>query len=448
MKLNKVLFLAIIIVLLSFIPNISRAVKSDIEVEKISVISKSGIYKTGDVLKIEVTFSGNVYKIEKYLPTLKLKFGSSTSYRSVLEGSINDNKIVYEYTIDDRDGGKLTLNEYSVSSIKDDNGNEINTSYKGQLTGNEVIANPIEWTDTKNVSITVNNNSILITNGLKEIPNHLYYAFITNSKQEPKIGLDKNDYILNPTYVGREKYIADILEKSGDIYYHICEGQMNYDTGKREHKFILSKKIERPKQHNLNSRISCHFFSDRTSIYLEEPHDSNNKRKVNLKIGKVTDNSILLAIKNEEGNSLSKLLSYAKNSKENIYTGKLEVTGEEGSIINNMNLVNDEYYYVYALMDSENGKYYEVEDVSLYQARIDLTNGRKYFHNYLDDDFSWKISQEDKSINNNTSINNTDLTIANKKIPQTGENIIIFILVGFIVILVIVTIMKIRKYRF
>jgi len=110
MKLNKVLFLAIIIVLLSFIPNISRAVKSDIEVEKISVISKSGIYKTGDVLKIEVTFSGNVYKIEKYLPTLKLKFGSSTSYRSVLEGTINDNKIVYEYTIDDRmieiDNGK------------------------------------------------------------------------------------------------------------------------------------------------------------------------------------------------------------------------------------------------------------------------------------------------------------------------------------------------------
>ena len=105
--------------------------------------------------------------------------------------------------------------------------------------------------------------------------------------------------------------------------------------------------------------MKCYFLNEETSTHLFEAYSYENARKINVKIGKVTDKSILRAIKNGETDCLQKLLDYAKNA-DSIYTGTVPL-GRAESITNKLNLVNDEYYYVYMVLDDENGKYFPVE---------------------------------------------------------------------------------------
>ena len=89
-------------------------------------------------------------------------------------------------------------------------------------------------------------------------------------------------------------------------------------------------------------------------------------------------------------------------------------------------------------MEDENGKYYPVEDVSLYQAYIGETTG-KSLTDYLDDDFKWEIS-------NGNGNNVVDPTIAPGVYPRTGAIVIGIVgiaLIGTSILLFI----KNMKYR-
>ncbi len=446
MKSKKILAVLLILIFgIALIPTITKAA-SNVTVQSISVTSKAGTYKTGEVVTIEATLSGNVVASENSSNSLSLKFGTSENYgrASVYNGTVNNNKITFQYTIKDTDSGELSLRGI-IGTLKDEQGENVNLSFDGSLTGNKVTANPIVWTDASKAKITINDLNRLIIENVTEINTHRYYTFITNTATQPKLELE-DGRIQNATQQSLGNInLSGIFEKTGDIYLYVCEEQISYDSGEIEHKFLLSSKIERPAQKNFGSRMKAYFFSDYTSTFLNEPHDSNNNRNINLKIGRITDNSILLSIKNNEKNALSKLLSYAKSA-ESIYTGKIAL-GKSETITTNINIEHGSYYYVYMVLDDENGTYYPVEDVSLYQGLVGETVGKNLF-DYLDDQFKWNIGETnyfsdfgkikiDYKNNNKTSINISNIVSENSKnhtfyyyisnsrsdIPETNSNL-------------------------
>ena len=119
-------------------------------VKSISVYSPaSGTYKTGQTVKIWVTFSE---PITGEVPTLKIKFGNS-EIRSLTNGTIRTdtigrNQIEYAYDIQNGDVGQLATVDLTGGNIKDEAGNEANLSCP-LINGNTIKANVDGTTTTE-----------------------------------------------------------------------------------------------------------------------------------------------------------------------------------------------------------------------------------------------------------------------------------------------------------
>lgn len=294
----------------------------------------------------------------------------------------------------------------------------------------------IVWTDPSNIKFTVTEDFYLKVTGLKE--DGKYYGFISNGKIAPTVpdtGWIENENLPVTNKPGFS--ISKYLEKSGDIYVWIYETQIVNNV--RQNKCIIeAQKIERPALKKIGIRMKCYFLNEETSTHLFEAYNYENARKINVKIGKVTDKSILRAIKNGETDCLQKLLDYAKNA-DSIYTGTVPL-GRSESITNKLNLVNDEYYYVYMVLDDENGKYFPVEDVSLYQALTYEKDGKtsKNLFDYLNDNFKWNLGNDDTTIDNTT---------ATGKLPQTGASIVIYVAITLVIVAGVIFAIKYKKYN-
>lgn len=294
----------------------------------------------------------------------------------------------------------------------------------------------IVWTDPSNIKFTVTEDFYLKVTGLKE--DGKYYGFISNGKIAPTVpdtGWIENENLPVTNKPGFS--ISKYLEKSGDIYVWIYETQIVNNV--RQNKCIIeAQKIERPALKKIGTRMKCYFLNEETSTHLFEAYNYENARKINVKIGKVTDKSILRAIKNGETDCLQKLLDYAKNT-DSIYTGTVPL-GRSESITNKLNLVNDEYYYVYMVLDDENGKYFPVEDVSLYQALTYEKDGKtsKNLFDYLNDNFKWNLGNDDTTIDNTT---------ATGKLPQTGASIVIYVAITLVIVAGVIFAIKYKKYN-
>lgn len=294
----------------------------------------------------------------------------------------------------------------------------------------------IVWTDPSNIKFTVTEDFYLKVTGLKE--DGKYYGFISNGKIAPTVpdtGWIENENLPVTNKAGFS--ISKYLEKSGDIYVWIYETQIVNNV--RQNKCIIeAQKIERPALKKIGTRMKCYFLNEETSTHLFEAYSYENARKINVKIGKVTDKSILRAIKNGETDCLQKLLDYAKNA-DSIYTGTVPL-GRSESITNKLNLVNDEYYYVYMVLDDENGKYFPVEDVSLYQALTYEKDGKtsKNLFDYLNDNFKWNLGNDDTTIDNTT---------ATGKLPQTGASIVIYVAITLVIVAGVIFAIKYKKYN-
>ena len=294
----------------------------------------------------------------------------------------------------------------------------------------------IVWTDPSNIKFTVTEDFYLKVTGLKE--DGKYYGFISNGKIAPTVpdtGWIENENLPVTNKPGFS--ISKYLEKSGDIYVWIYETQIVNNV--RQNKCIIeAQKIERPALKKIGTRMKCYFLNEETSTHLFEAYSYENARKINVKIGKVTDKSILRAIKNGETDCLQKLLDYAKNA-DSIYTGTVPL-GRSESITNKLNLVNDEYYYVYMVLDDENGKYFPVEDVSLYQVLTYEKDGKtsKNLFDYLNDNFKWNLGNDDTTIDNTT---------ATGKLPQTGASIVIYVAITLVIVAGVIFAIKYKKYN-
>lgn len=320
------------------------------------------------------------------------------------------------------------------------------------------------WTDASKASIKVTDlngtqgstNLQLTIEGIAANKNNTYFLYLTNGKNKPSLETDSYNWIKSgytETIIGdnfTNPYISKVqseriswaFEKSGDVYAWIIESKY-VGSGKYENKYIVEGyKINRPSSKNLGARISGYFTKEDTSIYYwgisAKARNASDSRKVKIKIGKVDNTSILRAIKNKESGALNKLLEYSKSAK-SIYTFTTKI-GESNSITDKIGIADKQYYYVYYELDDENGTYYPVEDVMLYQALVD--NESRSLHSYLDKKFVWTLSDD-------TSTTPTeDKTVAPGTLPQTGETMIIIGTIAIITVIAVVAGIQIKKYKF
>lgn len=314
------------------------------------------------------------------------------------------------------------------------------------------------WTDTSNTKIKFidstigNNQSVKICiEGITTNKDSQYYLYLTNGNNKPTLSVSDTNFINKGYYTSQDATRfqnfsqsltsegEQILEKNGDIYAWIVESKLNSDN-KRENKFILeSYKVERPALLKLGERFSVYFSKEETSVFNHNINGvSNKERKLKVKIGTISDNSILKAIKNNESGNLGKLLTYSKSAK-STYTGTLPMN-ESTSIVDKIGVVDGQYYYAYFELDDENGKYYPIEDVMLYQGKVDSST--KVLLNYKDAQYKWNITDDSTSTPTDTTIT------PDKKLPQTGEKIAIIGTIGIAAVVTIVLGIKAKKYNF
>ncbi len=278
--------------------------------------------------------------------------------------------------------------------------------------------------------------------------NETYCIFISNSSTKPTMGATADEINDNcqaiitsssSQYVISSTIISNYLEKKGDSLYIWVVGIKNVGDETVQKELVSAKKIEKPAQNKIGNRLMSYFFNYETSTFLYEPYYEEN-RKINVKIGKITDNKILLSIKNGEANCLENLMSYAKQASP-VYTGTIKL-GKSESVTDKFDVVDGAYYYVYMQMDDENGKYMSIEDVSLYQGLCSKSIGDNLF-DYLSSEFKWNISEEPEQPSNPPK----DGTTAQTPIPQTGETAIIVTLIAFVAMLGTVLYIKYNKYK-
>ena len=161
----------------------------------------------------------------------------------------------------------------------------------------------------------------------------------------------------------------------------------------------------------ISTRFNADFFTEETFVSLYEIYETT-PRNVDYKIGSVNDNNLVKNLKNKSTSAFETLLSFAKSDTNSLKTGQLNYINDRGVGILPTNLKKDNYYYVYLNLDTVNGKYYSIEDVSLYQAQV-AGNGSMYLVKYTDSKFNlgdFNFGETGNTNGNNTIIDN----------PKTG----------------------------
>lgn len=353
-----------------------------------------------------------------------------------------------------------------------------------------------EYTDFSNAKFeTTLNNTIenLKITGITPINNYKtnYYCIITSDNTKPTITkrtsgaidietLQKNNNIEYLSINTEENYmytraISKYAELNQDIYIWIIQQNSLQDSyydnsGNYVYyatKFIVEgKKVERVELPKLNlilqgfsisnyDSTSSEYKSQYTYMYFNFPTDTKN-RKFNLKIGKITDTSILNKIKNNDYSGITELLEYAKKH-DAVYNETLTTTSEgyfssEKALFDgNKLLVDDAYYFIYVEFDDENGKYYPIEGVTLAQAWLSSFSNSWNLWAYTSDDFEWNnltaTTTTPTETKAETKAETKDDTQSPSPIPQAGKMSILIIAIVAVVIMV-VTKRKIKNIGF
>ena len=161
-------------------------------------------------------------------------------------------------------------------------------------------------------------------------------------------------------------------------------------------KITESIEINRPADLALGKRIYASITASNSSFYvanLGTSHGSSvilgpHMRKLNYKIGIVDNKEILKNIRDNKSGAYEDLLTYAKEAESYISDGQVEIyptkQDYEDDILNvklldpiysQSEVEANKYYFLYLQMDTEEGKYYDLEDIYVLGA-TEASNGK------------------------------------------------------------------------
>lgn len=306
----------------------------------------------------------------------------------------------------------------------------------------------IQWPDFTNAKGQIERTGSqvkIVISGINHTSQKVdYYYALTkdnNVTEVTKLAVKNSDGTL--TISGKD--LEQIYETNCKIFLTIK--LVAYDNSGRQERIMKPVEIERTEQYGIGDRIKIQIMN---YINVSINEVMGGSRKLNIKIGSVTDKDLLNSIKNGESNWKQKLLQYSKSATP-IYNSTVETSENTSTAsvkIDNktINLNDKQYYYVYLELDNENGKYITVEDVHFTQAYKDksgvwLTTG----FNFNDDGETPAPVVDDNS--GNTGSASKDPTTAPGILPKTGEGIAVVVAIIAIIALGIFAKMKYTKYK-
>lgn len=316
------------------------------------------------------------------------------------------------------------------------------------------------WTNFKNAKFELVKDGIsgAIVNVSNVTPNekNTYYLYITNNANKPDISsLADSDKMYFKYSNEDNKFIADSykiaekIELNQDLYAVVVE----YNNAEGKDNIVsYGTKLTRFDEAKYNDAFHATFMTyDTDQLITTFTHAEANNRKMEIKVGKITDKSILNKIKNKDSSAFSELMKYAKSNK-GIYDQILDAdkddsyairydagegTTKNNSVIQLNGLQNEEYYYLYVKTDDENGKYISNEAVTLAQASTH-DDGKWFMFFYGSSDFKWAEFGSEE----------IDDTKAPNVLPFAGVNNICIVLLGLISVGGFVAYKQYKKYNF
>ena len=246
-------------------------------------------------------------------------------------------------------------------------------------------------------------------------------------------------------YVHKDQ--LDELALASDIYVHV------YKSGTQDEK-IADLKIKKPDFKDANYFAYTTFAANGNCQFIFKLpfslKSSSSTMNVTYKIGKITDKSVLLSIKNGESAGFSKLMEFAKNDSSPVYKEKLASTqnsGYNGDIsLSGQKLSDEAYYYLYAELDTENGKYIPLSSVTLAKADvIPEVDYHWYLFFYGDNQFNWG-GLEDEKTSEEQPATEEQVDQEEEKLPSrlanTGEKTLVIALIGITAVVSVVLFKK------
>lgn len=278
----------------------------------------------------------------------------------------------------------------------------------------------------KHLEVTINNFKV------KE--GSSYYVYISKNNNETITNKPDGAMIIvmNSDGSGTATLVSEdaskVLEYAGKNYIYIIERSSDSSI-----KVILkAKEMPTIPLPNLGRRLDLFLYDANKTMVVNTIRLSDN-RKINYKIGKITSSDILKSFKNDSSNvAFANLLEYAKKATY-MDTGVITPNDLDYNLVNKLNIEEDAYYFVYMIVDTENGKYVEVEDVAIYKEdNTDEGNAIGHF-DYAD------IEAKEE--------NQKDTTVApDAKLPQTGISYTIISITVLIIFGGIIAYTKYKKY--
>ena len=108
--------------------------------------------------------------------------------------------------------------------------------------------------------------------------------------------------------------------------------------------------IEKPEDLKISRRFKLYPHEDETTIFYYNLGSISTERKVDYKLGKVTDKDILNKIKNNDYLGFENLLSFVRDDENNLTSGQIKVnsiSSHQPKLYEQTDLVEGGYYYIY-----------------------------------------------------------------------------------------------------
>lgn len=365
----------------------------------------------------------------------------SSEVKSVLVWvkATGNSETLYSFRIFDVDANKLNKDNTNESNLS-------NTNESNNINNNSNIK--LEY-------IYENRIPKIKISGLENVKDNKYVIYISGEKKqvtnEDLKNFQSNKEIVkieNGEYKWYNDKLIELLEKGQDIYMSIVTLKKDKSSEIEDIVIDQYKMAEYPyyfKDYRAfqYSNINNSFYQIITNFV------SNNKnaRKAKIKIGKITDDTILNKYKQNPISTTDELISFAKKDSgifnnvlsedDTFYNMSFEKRTQLFDGINK--LERGKYYYIYLSTDDEDGKYKHQEAITIAQANnmIEKHNIWDLFL-YGDEKFKWSEG----------TINNDNTTVKGR-LPQTGVRYLSYIsVIGIFATLGVTTYKIYRKNKF
>lgn len=444
--------------------------------------------KQGSIYACEVWFKDGITEEAKVAVPIELKVGETLDMSGI--GKDPKKFSVSDTTIATVSGTKITAEKAGTTTLKGTCQIDTNSSYSFGYVNTIASVDPhymdfdftwdltviddnsngdMELTNFNNAKYswdsTINDPKLIVSN-VTPISKHSYkYAITNNATSAPSVS-NNTDYLNKSDNNLITRGLGDHIALNQDLYLWVWESDY-----KNEELVVKGVKIEKPEIPkyakafvDTSTRLTAAAYETGWfNISLLYPFGDLQKqgRKINFKIGKITDNTILSKIHNNESDGWASLLEYAKSANtitdktvvSNRFNGYDTIDANNELGISRNSLEKDAYYFIYADLDDEDGKYLSAEAVTLAVNKgvYDQTSTEDNFYFlefYGSESFNWEnFDDSNESEDVQKEEQKDDKSKAPTRLPDTGEKAIIAI-ISLFGIVAIVTHLKLKNnYR-